>query len=399
VEAELLASLSRAYWLVVRPDDALAAANTAVDLIGDPPERSSRGAYVLARRAQLAMLAGLAEAVPHSQRALEVARAVGDDASEANALINLGTSLVNEGHAGATGMVLEAVPIALRVGAFEEAHRAVVNFIWTATSALPLPEVEAAVETALAAIGPVAGFASIRSYLAASRRYLLALPMGRLDEAVRAVRRAAVADPGTGRMVWDQIAIRVELLRGRHGDARRLLERTLPLATSSGEAQRIVPVRLLAATLAAADGDGATTFEHVSAAVESTRGIAAATLLCDVALDAPLALLRAGALHAVPAFVAALADRLAPIELLVAETGRAAVAAVIALHAGSPREAVTAFERARDLEAARGAVIHAARFELAVAAAADAAGADAAAAAARERARAVLEPIGGVLAP
>jgi hypothetical protein len=385
----------------VRPAEALAAANTAVDLIGDPPERTPRAAYVLARRSQLEMLAGLPEAAPHARRALEVAREVGDARSEANALINLGTSLVYQGQAGATGLVLEAVPVALRVGAFEEAHRAVVNFIWTATSALPLPEVEAAVETALAAIGPVAGFASIRTYLAASRRFLLALPMARLDEALRpsALRLAAGTDPGTGLMVWEQIAIRVDLLRGRDADARRRLERTLPLATVSGEAQRIVPVRLLAAALAAADGDGAATSSHLDAAIASTRGIDAAGLLCDIALDGPLALLRAGANDAMPALAAALEDALAPIELLAAETGRAALAGGVALARDRPREAVTLFERARDLEAARGAVLHSARFELAVAAAADAAGDRAAAAAARERARAVLEPLGAVLAP
>jgi class 3 adenylate cyclase/tetratricopeptide (TPR) repeat protein len=401
VEAELLAWLSRAYWLVVRPAEALEAANTAVELLRCAPQNSPRCAYVLARRAQLEMLAGFAEAVPHSQRALEVARAAGDAFSEANALINLGTSLVNEGHADATGMVLEAVPLALRVGAFEEALRAVVNFIWTATSALPLPEVEAAVETAVDAVGPVVGFAAIRTYLDASRRYLLALPMGRLDEARRpgGLRLGPGGDPGTGRIVWDQIAIRVDLARGRNAEAQRRLARMLPLATTSGEPQRIVPARILAALASAAEGDAAATWTHLEAALASTAGMTCAGLLCDIALDAPLALLRAGALDAGPALAAALEARLAPIALLLAETGRAALDAVVALGAGRPRDAVASFERARDLEAARGATLHVARYDLAVAAAAEAAGDRDAAAAARERARRVLEPIGCVLEP
>src|SRR4051812_10677786 len=137
--AEALSWLSRAYWLASRQDEALAAGREAVTLL-EGGEETPHLARALARRSQIEMLAALPQAVDHAREAVEMAQRVGDPWAEANARINLVSSSMFAGGAVVDDFI-GAAHLALDCGAFEEAHRARVNYLWTAGPLLPLPDV------------------------------------------------------------------------------------------------------------------------------------------------------------------------------------------------------------------------------------------------------------------
>ena len=139
--SDVLALRSRAEWLTGRWDDAFTDAHAAVAALDGLPE-SPQLARALARVSQIEMLKHRDEAIGHAEEAIAVARRVGDSFAEVNARINLFTELSTRGQAPDADDLIEIVERAAEAGVYEEAYRAIVNFIWSAPGYIPLDEIE-----------------------------------------------------------------------------------------------------------------------------------------------------------------------------------------------------------------------------------------------------------------
>lgn len=242
VRSDVLALRSRVCWISGRWDEALASANAAVAALAGLPE-SPQLARALARRSQIEMLKHLPESIAHASEALDVALRVGDSFAEVNARINLFTEHATRGVAPDPDDVLAVVDRAVEAGAYEEAYRAIVNFLWSAAGFLPVELVERVASDghlrtdvgAPRAIGP---------YLELSIAAMLFVPAGRWNEVEDVLARIddiAVA-PATARLVWLGLVGGLALRRGDLQTAQPFVEELRPLALASGEAQRIVPM-------------------------------------------------------------------------------------------------------------------------------------------------------------
>ena len=127
------------------------------------------------------MLRALPTAAATSQRAIEVARRVGEPAAEVNARINLFTDRAPIASLPSTDDISEVIDLALGAGAPDEAVRAVVNYLWSAALLGPIGPAEEVVSTARAATG--AGPQRPRAYdeyLQLSLAVLVYVPAGSL---------------------------------------------------------------------------------------------------------------------------------------------------------------------------------------------------------------------------
>ncbi len=234
-----LALRSRVAWMTGRWRESLEAATGAVSALAGLPE-STQLARALARLSQIEMLQNRDEAVDHALEAITVAERVGDDFANVNARINLFTALAARGGEPAEAELFEIVDAATRAGAHEEAYRAIVNFVWSASGFLPVARIEAVASTARA--GRVAPAASLADYLELSLATLLYVPSGRWTDADQSLRRI---DPSTltatSDLLWRTLVGGQALRRGDMTAAASLAE-LRSLAMASGEAQRIVPM-------------------------------------------------------------------------------------------------------------------------------------------------------------
>jgi len=231
---------SRVLWLTGQWDQAIQAANAAVAALDGEPE-SPQLARALARRSQIEMLRNRLEAVEHSEEAIAVAKRVGDSFAEVNARINLFTVRAsNLGEPPDSGEVLAIVEKAAAVGAFEEAARVVVNWIWSALGFLPVDEIEA---TALALLDGLPPPPSIAGYVQLSLIAKLLVPAGRwgeVDDALRGIDPEQLTT--TSNLVLQPTHGALAFRRGDLESADRWLADQWSLAVGSGEAQRIVPM-------------------------------------------------------------------------------------------------------------------------------------------------------------
>jgi tetratricopeptide (TPR) repeat protein len=244
--SDVLAWRSRACWLIGRWDESFTSANAAVAALEGLPE-SPQLARALARLSQIEMLKHRDESIGHAEEAIAVARRVGDSFAEVNARINLFTEQSTRGIAPDPEDVIEIVERAVEAGVYEEAYRAVVNFIWSAHGYLPLDEIERVIMQAqrVAAVAPPS---SIGPYLELSIAAMLLFPAGRwqeVDEILGAAGELAITT-ATSRLVWLGLLGGMAMRRGDLQVAEPLIEELRPKALASGEAQRIVPMACVA---------------------------------------------------------------------------------------------------------------------------------------------------------
>ena len=242
LRSEALGWHSRVSWLSGRWDDAVSSGNGAVAALAGLPE-SPQLARALARLSQVEMLQQRPESVEHAREAIAVARRVGDSFAEVNARINIFTQLSTSGVAPDPDDVVSIVEAAAEAGVYDEAYRAIVNFIWSASGYLPLERIELVAAEAHGRLMDVPPPKSIGPYLEASIAMLILVPSGRWTEADAAVAQLGAADASvTIRLVFLTVAGGLALRRGEVEAAKPLLEELRPLALASGEPQRIIPM-------------------------------------------------------------------------------------------------------------------------------------------------------------
>jgi class 3 adenylate cyclase/tetratricopeptide (TPR) repeat protein len=389
--SDVLSLRSRACWLTGRWDEALACATEAVEALAGLPE-SPQLARALARLSQIQMLRQQSSSIETAERAAAVARRVGDPFAEVNASINLFTQRVNEGIPPDPAHVASLVDSAVEAGEYEEAYRAIVNFVWSVGGFLSLEETERWVGILSERVADVPAPRSIGPYLDVSVVMLVLLPAGRWAEADAEVERLRDAHPGiTLRLVFLSIEAGLALRRGELDKAERISVELEPLALGSGEPQRIGPMAAVVTPLHAVRGE--------RDALRSLIGGILATPDWDwpSSLDT-VPIVRALATAGETELLERMTESLRSTKALAgkSQTSLLAGEGLLALAAGRAQDAVDLLAEAADRDRRLGRMYDAAVLDLDLARALETAGDEAGAAEARARANAVLEPLGCV---
>jgi DNA-binding CsgD family transcriptional regulator len=123
--------LARHHWWNGDRAAAEDASAEAIDLLERHGEQGPELAMAYSRRAQLLMLAfDDAAAIPWAERAVALARELGDRHVLAHALCNLGSSLWQLGDEAGEDVLRESLSVALSIGAAEDACRSYANTLW-----------------------------------------------------------------------------------------------------------------------------------------------------------------------------------------------------------------------------------------------------------------------------
>ena len=335
------------------------------------------------------MLQQRPESVEHAREAIAVARRVGDSFAEVNARINIFTQLSTSGVPPDPDDVVSIVEAAAEAGVYDEAYRAIVNFIWSASGYLPIERIELVVAEAQGRLADVPPPKSIGPYLEISIAMLILVPSGRWAEADAALARLGAADLSvTMRLVFLTVAGGLALRRGEAEAARPLLEELRPLALASGEPQRIIPMASVTLPWLVVTGD-----------LEELRSLAEEILAGldqwppTHTLPVVRALAAAGETQILIRTIEAIRESDPSGN---AHTAVLAGEGLVALLQGRADEAVEQLEAAGERERELGHTFHASCLELDLARALETAGQKAAAQTALARAAAVLEPLGCV---
>ena len=243
--SDVLGWRSRVCWISGRWDEAFSSANAAVAVLADLPE-SRQLARALARRSQIEMLKHRPESVDDAREAIAVARRVDDSFAEVNARINLFTEEAARGVVPDPDEALAVVEAAARAGAYEEAFRAIVNYVWSASGYVPLSRIELVVEQARGLVAEVPPFGSIGPYLDLSITAKVLVPAARWSEADAVLARLEPSDAGGARLLWLGLVAGLSLRRGDMRTAEQLIAELRPLALASGETLRIIPMACVA---------------------------------------------------------------------------------------------------------------------------------------------------------
>jgi tetratricopeptide (TPR) repeat protein len=242
LRSEALGWRSRVSWLTGRWDEAVSSGNAAVAALAGLPE-SPQLARALARLSQVEMLQQRPESVDHAREAIAVARRVGDSFAEVNARINIFTQLATSGVAPDPDDMVSIVEAAAEAGVYDEAYRAIVNFIWSASGYVPIDRIELVVAEAKGRLVDVPPPKSIGPYLETSIAMVILVPSARWTEADAKLAQIGARDVSvTMRLVFLTVAGGLSLRRGQMETAKQLLEELRPQALASGEPQRIVPM-------------------------------------------------------------------------------------------------------------------------------------------------------------
>src|SRR6266540_24510 len=206
---------------------------------GCPGCTGGRGlALALSNQSQLHMLAGRrSESVAAGQRAVAMARDLGDAALLSHALNNVGTALWDDGKPEGQALLDESLTVALDAGEVEHACRAYINIAWHFIDVLRFAEAERIVEDAIE-LADEAEFDGFLRYLQVTRS-MVYLALGRWREVEREVPWADDAEP----IVRCPALIVLGTVRVRRGqeDGEQLLEQAWQIAQRLGEAQRLGP--------------------------------------------------------------------------------------------------------------------------------------------------------------
>ena len=393
LRSDVLALRSRVCWITGRWDDALSNANAAVAALAGLPE-SPQLARSLARLSQIEMLKHQPESLEHATEAIEVARRVGDSFAEVNARINFFTEQATRGVAVDPDDLLEIVDRAVEAGVYEEAYRAIVNFIWSAVGYLPLDVIES-VATKARVRADLAAPDAIGPYLELSRASLLFVPAGRWREAEELLAQVddIRARAATARLVWLGVTGGLAFRRGDLQAAKPLVEELCPLALASGEAQRVLPMACIALPWFFVTGDRKR-LRSVTEQILSTFDAEWPSVLTTVPMAR--ALFAAGEMDLLRRMCESM--QRTPSEAVKArlETSLVAAEGLLALLEERPAEAVELLTNAVDRERALGHMYETACLEGDLARALEAAGQDNTASEVRARSASVLEPLGCV---
>jgi class 3 adenylate cyclase len=395
LEADILAWESRAAWLVGAWDEALEAANVAIQRLSGLPETPEL-ARALARRSQLEMLRSHPNAASHADEAAAMARRVGDGVAEANARINAFTARAAVGDVPEVEAVRAIIDGALAAGAHEEAFRATANFLWSIVGFRPIPDIERDVLETLtlieAHLGPIGRVGRLNApesfgpYVELSLAKLAYLPAGewRKLDAVQLTESAASVNAAS-RMVRLELAAGMALRRGDLEAARRSLEELMQLALPSDEPQRILPTAGIGLWFAITTDD-ALLYRRLADAVLTLDGRHWSQAYADHSI--PRALYAARDIGVLRRF-AEIAETALPSQA----TARRVALGLVALADGRVAEAQTTLDDVVARERSLGAAYTAACLDLELGVAFEAAGDAAAAAAVRTRAEAILRPL------
>ena len=336
------------------------------------------------------MLQQRPESVGHAREAIAVARRVGDSFAEVNARINIFTQLSTSGVPPDPDDVVSIVEAAAEAGVYDEAYRAIVNFIWSASGYVPIDRIELVVAEAQGRLADVPPPKSIGPYLQASIAMTILVPSARWIEADATLARLSTADVSVAmRLVFLTVAGGLALRRGELETAKQLLEELRPLALASGEPQRIVPMAGVTLPWLVVTG-------KLDALRSSTEEILATLDRWPPVLQTlPVvrALAAAGETQLLVRTIEAIRETDASAN---AHTTVLAGEGLLSLLEGRADEAVEQLEAAVERERELGHTYHASCLELDLARALEAAGQEAAAQKAQSRAAAVLEPLGCV---
>jgi ATP/maltotriose-dependent transcriptional regulator MalT len=229
---------ARIQWYSGDGNAARRTAHEAVAIL-EPLGASTELAAAYSTLSQLAMLGeDTSHAIAMGEIAYELATQLGDDATRAHALVNIGTAKVQL-DPDATATLLEARAMADRGGARHEAARALVNLAYTLMCwGRPL-EARAHVEEALAyaAQYEVHTLAEYAGTLLAWLR----LRAGEWDEAERFARRVVSGEDSIPQLLARTVLAELAIRRG-DPDAAGDLTGLADQAERTGELQRLAPV-------------------------------------------------------------------------------------------------------------------------------------------------------------
>jgi tetratricopeptide (TPR) repeat protein len=393
--ADVLPLLSRAHWILGDYDQAAETAARAVAVLGEDADDAQR-AHAVARHAQIQMLRSIPEAEQNAEIALELARRVGDRGLEANTITTLLTIRGQAGVPIGADVFHAALNAATESGNADEIPRALVNYAWVAQADIPIAELEEAFRIGEAAADAVEAGDRFLSYVTFTRCLYILVPTGRWDEVDDAFRRWP--HPETNPLMLSHwLAVELAIRRGRLHHADRLLPEAVAMAERTSEPQRIIPISALDASRGALLGDVARVRAAAERTIAAIRGRTAATSFTEHPL--PRALARVGDVEMLDRMLALYAEEVGEPRMVRLRAAGLALHGFRALAAGDGSTALPLFTQVREIEAARGAVVHAADVDLDLAAAHDLAGDPAAAAEARTRAAAVYEPLAAVNSP
>ena len=245
--------LSRIAWMAGDRAGADQASREAIEVLEQAGDNRLL-ALALSNESQLCMLAHrLPESIAYGERAVMLAREVGDAATMSHALTNIGMSRWGLGDSAGQATIDEALQVALDAGDVEDACRAYVCLIWNMLDWFRLDEADRYLTAAMRLAGE-SEFFGILAYMQAGRARL-EFARGSWDEAVRFAEMAADA------FLPARCAALIVLgrLQVRRGEARgtRLLASAWELAVQIGELQRIGPAAAARAEDAWLHGDHA----------------------------------------------------------------------------------------------------------------------------------------------
>ena len=254
--ADDLRVLSRLLWWASGDGAAAAQAGDEAVEILEPLGASLGLALAYANRAQLLMLAQRSEeAVTVGERAIALARELGDDAVLVHAQTTVGSALAYErGVDAGQAQLADAIRLGVAIGADEQVCRAAVNVAWSALDEQRLDRAEADCATALA-LADAREQRAFRLYALATRARLH-VARGRWDAAVADADEVLAQTEGPAVARIPALTC-LAIVEGRRGQARAesLLAEAAGLARVTGELQRLRPVACALAELAWLRGD------------------------------------------------------------------------------------------------------------------------------------------------
>ena len=389
LRSDALGVRSRVSWLSGRWDEALRSATEAVSALEGLPE-SPQLARALARLSQIQMLKQQPLSIGTAERAIDVARRVGDPFAEVNARINIFTQRSAAGVAPDPDDVLSIIDSAVEAGEYEEGYRAIVNLIWSSTGYLHVERIEELVAEARARLADVPAPRSIGPYLDVSVVMALLVPTARWDEADTELDRLRGYEPSAA-MLLVFLGVEGGLAARRGLEAGEFLDALRPLALESGEPQRIIPMASVVAPWLVVRGDRKalrSLMEKVLAALDPGWPSTLDSVPIVRALGA------AGEIDLLRRTIESM--RRSSEVAAKTQTSLLAGDGLLALDAGRAEDAVRLLTQAVEREGSLGLTYDAACLELDLARAFEAAGDEAAAHQTRARANAVLQPLGVV---
>jgi tetratricopeptide (TPR) repeat protein len=278
-------------------------------------------------------------------------------------------------------------------GVYDEAYRALANLLWNAPGYLHVDEIERVMGQARQRLPSALPPLSIGPYVEVSRAAMLLVPAGRWQEADEIIDATGSVTAATTKLVWLGLVGGLALRRGDLETVEAQFDELVPMAFSSRESQRIVPMACV--TLP---------WLLVTERPDELRSLADQVLtIVDGLWMVPVTavpIVRALAAAGEAELLQRTIDSMRP-ALLEVETGRLGTSLIageglLALLEQRPDEAVERLTEAVERERELGYAYDAACLELDLARAFEAQGNGDAAEETRARALSVLEPLGCV---